>query len=180
MASTTPPVVSFNMKNSDPTGYNSSKQIKDTFTEKSDIFITEHFKWSEFACHDGTPVPDFLRPNVTMLCTNLEVIREAIQMPIMILSGYRTKEYNRILHLKDPQVSLVSQHLQGKAADISLGIVNVKGTLFKCPFDPVDLANLIESLIERELISEGGLGIYSNFIHYDIRSNKARWDFSGR
>ena len=38
--------------------------------------------------------------------------------------------------------------------------------------------DLIESLINEGELLQGGLGKYNNFTHYDIRKNKARWDYS--
>jgi hypothetical protein len=35
----------------------------------------------------------------------------------------------------------------------------------------------IEHLIINGDMLQGGLGIYNNFCHYDIRGKKARWDF---
>ena len=40
--------------------------------------------------------------------------------------------------------------------------------------------DVVESLISEGLISEGGLGLYKTFIHYDIRGTKARWDYRNR
>jgi uncharacterized protein YcbK (DUF882 family) len=142
--------------------------------------ISSHFTWKEFACHDGSPVPDFLRHNVTSLCQNLEIIRSVWNVPIVIFSGFRTKEYNRKLHEKDHSVSLISQHLLGKAADISVcKISRDEGKIHLAPISE-EVYFAIEKLIEEGKISEGGLGLYSNFVHYDIRGIKARWDFSNR
>lgn len=57
-----------------------------------------------------------------------------------------------------------SQHLTASAADIS-----AKG------YSPVHLANVIDELITKGKMKQGGIGIYPTFVHYDIRGTKARW-----
>ena len=75
--------------------------------------LTEHFSREEFACHDGTPLPEALVPDTIRLCKNLEVLRAALGKPITILSGYRSPEHNGAVNGADH-----SLHLVGKAADI--------------------------------------------------------------
>jgi uncharacterized protein YcbK (DUF882 family) len=60
-----------------------------------------------------------------------------------------------------------SQHLYAKAADIV-----VKG------YTPKQVHAKIEELTKAGKMTQGGLGLYKTFVHYDIRSTKARWDFS--
>lgn len=123
--------------------------------------ITEHFTWEEFACHDGTPVPEALQPNVIRLCGALEVIRARVGKPLRVLSGYRTPEYNS----SRPGTAKNSQHCQGKAADLAAtGIA------------PEVLKGVIANLIRDGLIPNGGLGLYEGFVHYDQRDGIARWD----
>ena len=43
---------------------------------------------------------------------------------------------------------------------------------------PVEVSKTIEELINKGDMLQGGLGIYSSFVHYDIRGIKARWDYS--
>ena len=40
---------------------------------------------------------------------------------------------------------------------------------------PKEVALVIEGLIEKGKMKQGGIGIYPNFTHYDIRNVKARW-----
>ena len=78
---------------------------------------------------------------------------------ITINSGYRSPKHNaKIGGAKN------SQHLTGKAADIA-----VQG------FTPKQVAEVIENLISQGKMTQGGLGVYSTWIHYDIRGTKARW-----
>lgn len=114
---------------------------------------SKHFKLEEFACKDGTPVPEEFYDNVQELMDNLEVIREHFGglYPMRINSGYRTPEYN-----KKVGGAAKSQHLTASAADIIMSIT------------PSILQDAIEQLQKDEKIKQGGLGRYSVFTHYDI------------
>lgn len=125
----------------------------------NDEMITQHFKRSEFDCHDNTIVPDCYMHNLRVLCDQLEVLRAILHRPIIINSGYRTKDYNKRIG-----GSPNSQHLLAKAADI-----RVKGITSH------QLSTIIEELINKKSMLEGGLGTYLTFVHYDIRGKKARW-----
>ena len=126
--------------------------------------LTKNFHLSEFACHDSnqTPVPDEYLDNVKLLAKNLQVLRDFIDQPIDLNSAYRTPEHNaRVGGGK------ASQHLLAKAGDINCNELS---------WTPRQIAKIIESLIELGLMSEGGIGIYPSFVHYDVRGEKARWN----
>lgn len=121
--------------------------------------LTENFNLIEFACKDGTQVPEKLIPNVLLLSQQLQVLRNHLGEPVRLNSGYRSPAYNaRIGGAK------ASQHLLAKAADIT-----VKSKT------PKQLAAIIEKLIAEKKMKQGGLGIYPGFVHYDVRGTKARW-----
>lgn len=121
--------------------------------------LTENFNINEFACKDGTPVPDELECNVIVLAQNLQILRDYLGEPLRLNSGYRTPEYNkRIGGAKN------SQHVLAKAADITAKSKT-----------PRQLANIIEKLIAAGQMKQGGIGVYPGFCHYDIRGTKARW-----
>lgn len=122
--------------------------------------ITEHFSREEFDCHDGTPYPkEWIADRLKPLCEALEEMRAIGTGPMHITSGYRTESWNHSVGgAKD------SQHVQGRAADIQL---------FGIP--PVVLHAAIERLIEEGKIPDGGLGLYSRWVHYDQRGSHARW-----
>jgi len=124
---------------------------------------TLHFQLSEFACKDGTPVPEKYYDNVWVLMQNLQVIRDYFGKPITINSGYRTEKHNASPKIKG---SKNSQHLLAKASDIV-----VKGV------SPLEVYQAIEKLIEQGKVKQGGLGLYKTFVHYDVRGVKARWNF---
>ena len=115
--------------------------------------ITPHFKLKEFACKDGTSVPEYLHYNMRMIASNLEVIRAFVGSPIIINSAYRT-----IAHNKAVGGAVQSQHLSCNAVDI-----HVKG------MQSEELYNIIKSLMQRRAVEQGGLFLYENFVHYDRR-----------
>lgn len=121
--------------------------------------ITKNFSLEEFKCKDGLDIPNDVIPNIIELANNLQVLRYAIGKPITINSGYRSPKYNaKIGGVKN------SQHVKGKASDLRVAGVT-----------PKELALIIEGLIEQGKMKQGGIGIYPNFTHYDIRGVKARW-----
>lgn len=122
--------------------------------------LTENFHIREFKCKDGTQVPNHLFSNVLELAKNLQFIRNEIGCRLSINSAYRHAAYNRKIG-----GSPNSQHLTAKAADL----VSQKHT-------PRQLRAIIERLIKEKKISEGGLGLYPSFVHYDIRGTKSRFN----
>lgn len=127
--------------------------------------LTENFNLFEFSCNNEskTPVPKKYLNNVRKLAENLQVLRYDIAKSINVNSGYRTPAYNK----KVGGVK-ASQHMTAKAADI-----HVKG------ISPKKLGERIKKLIEEGKMDKGGLGIYKNFVHYDIRGVNRRWYGSG-
>ena len=106
----------------------------------NDIFLSPHFKLSEFVVSetasrhgiDNTP-PEEAVENLRRLCQGtLEPLREALQLPVVITSGFRTKALNdRLAHSSER-----SQHMQGCAADFYVSCAaeprfKVQGSRFK-------------------------------------------------
>ena len=140
------------------------------------MYITPHFNWLEFQCHDGTDVPDALKPTVRRLCeTVLEPLRARWMAPLTVVSGYRTPHYNEVMRHAGHGMALHSRHMTGEAADIA----------------PVELGSLprltalVETMLRNgELPTLGGFGIYPRFVHLDIREKHpaghlARWIGAG-
>jgi uncharacterized protein YcbK (DUF882 family) len=121
--------------------------------------LTANFNISEFASNDGEAVPAKYLDNVKRLATNLQTLRDALGKPIHINSGYRSVKHNKTVGGKP-----YSQHLYAKAADI-----RVSG------LTPSQVKKKIESLIKDGKMTQGGIGLYNTFVHYDIRGTKARW-----
>ena len=125
--------------------------------------MTANFDISEFQCHCGCKMPADVHVNITKLANQLQILRNKISKPITINSAYRCKQHNENIG-GVPN----SQHVQGKAADIA-----IKGVA------PKNVAIIIEDLINKGDMLQGGLGVYNRFCHYDIRKTKARWDYRG-
>ena len=116
--------------------------------------LSDNFKVSEFACKDGSDVI-FIAPDLVDV---LQKIRNHFGKPVNINSGFRTDSYNK---RKDVGGATYSQHLYGTAADIRINGVA-----------PKNVASYAESLLS----GTGGIGIYKNFVHIDVRKNKSRWN----
>lgn len=115
------------------------------------IKISKNFYLHEFQCKDGSQLVMLDEA----LLQKLQELRDRIGLPIRINSGYRTPAHNKAIG-----GSPKSQHMLGKAADIS-----VNG------WTAVKLAELCETL------GFGGIGIYKaqGFVHVDTRAKKSRW-----
>jgi hypothetical protein len=89
------------------------------------IKLSPHFELREFTASatarkygiENIPTPE-AKANLRSLCVNtLEPLREEINLPVVITSGYRCKAVNeRITHH-----SAISQHMSGRAADFYIG-----------------------------------------------------------
>ena len=124
--------------------------------------MTKNFSKEEFDCNDGSEMPINIYHNMVKVANQLQTLRNYIGKPIQVNSAYRSEEYNASIGgVKN------SQHIMGRAADIV-----IKG------MTPIEVSKVIEELIDKGDILQGGIGIYSSFVHYDIRGNKARWNYS--
>ena len=121
--------------------------------------LTTNFHIREFKCKDGSKVPEALESNVKLLATQLQVLRDFIDIPITLNSAYRTEAYNASIG-----GSPKSQHKLAKAAD-----------LVTSKYTPNELAEIIKDLIKEGKMMQGGVGVYPSFVHYDCRGTEARW-----
>jgi len=123
--------------------------------------MTKNFSKEEFDCNDGSEMPINIYHNMVKVANQLQILRNHLGKPIQINSAWRSEEYNASVGgVKD------SQHIMGRAADITVRDLN-----------PTEVYNTIEELIEKGDMLQGGLGLYDTFVHYDIRGERARWDF---
>jgi len=125
--------------------------------------LTENFSLSEFRCRDGSDVPEEMMDHVKELAENLQVLRDFIQRPIIVISGYRSPKYNRKIG-----GARRSQHMLAKAADIV-----VRG------MTPDEVKAIIVQLIKEGKMKKGGIGLYTTFTHYDVRGANRRWYGTG-
>ena len=123
-------------------------------TKQGNVQVSRNFKVKEFACKDESDVV-FISPKLVVI---LQSIRDYYNKPVTINSGYRTAAYNKKI-----DGATYSQHTYGMAADIV-----VKGE------KPEDVA-----VIARKFLGDnkGGVGIYSTFIHVDVRETPSNWDY---
>jgi uncharacterized protein YcbK (DUF882 family) len=121
--------------------------------------LSENFYLNEFECKSGVVMPEKVLSNIKTLAIQLQVLRNALNASVTVTSGYRSPEHN-----KKVGGSPKSQHVEGTAADIK-----VSG------YTPKQVAAKIEELIEKGEMKQGGIGIYSTWVHYDFRGTKARW-----
>lgn len=138
-------------------------QATDLGPEFSKMQSTEpkgkYFHLTEFHCKDGTSVPPMYYGNLQKLIDNLDIIRENVGTSLHINSGFRSVPYNKRIGGVDG-----SCHTYAKAADLRP----------PSGWSSLKLAELIRNLINTGKIVNGGLGIYDNFVHYDIGSPR-RW-----
>jgi uncharacterized protein YcbK (DUF882 family) len=118
-------------------------------------YLSKNFKVKEFACSDGSD-PIFIAPELVEV---LQKIRDYFKSPVDVNSGFRTASFNKKLS-GAAGAALYSQHLYGTAADIK-----VRGV------KPALVAAYAEKLMPKK----GGIGIYSTFVHIDVRETRSRW-----
>lgn len=114
--------------------------------------LSTNFKVKEFACKDGSD-PIFVSPALVEV---LQSIRSHFGRAVTITSGYRT-----VAHNKKEGGATYSRHLYGMAADIKVSGVT-----------PKKVAAYVETLLP----NSGGIGVYKNFVHVDVRAARARWN----
>ncbi len=119
--------------------------------ETNNVVIAAYFNLSEFACSCCNLV--MLHPK---LLAKLVELRNTLERPVYITSGYRCFEYNQKVG------GIVnSYHCIGLAADIKVKDVNLITLLEVC-----------------ENIDFNGIGFYEkkNFLHLDVRpTRRVRW-----
>ena len=116
--------------------------------------ISKHFAYTELAC----PCCNQLLMDVRLV-EALEDLRQSLDRPFIINSGYRCSKHNEKVGGR-----LSSRHLQGLAVDISTK---------DWPAD--DLHFLVFSMTsytstDKEMNT--GIGIYQKHIHFDLRADR--------
>lgn len=110
--------------------------------------VGQHFKVREFACKDGSQVV-FIDEYLVFI---LDILRNKIEKPVYINSGYRTPEWN-----KKYNGAKYSYHMRGMAADIRVDGITAK-----------QLANKLNEIVPDEC----GIIVYKSWVHFDVRTGK--------
>ena len=130
-------------------------------------YLSPHFSLSEFtesatARKHGianVPPPEAVE-NLRSLCVHtLEPLREALQLPVVITSGFRTKALNDIL----AHASERSQHMQGQAADFYVSGPESRSEL---------LTKAFREILQNPKIDFDQLILYPSFIHVSYVSKE--------
>lgn len=117
--------------------------------------LTKNFHLNEFQSKDGAKMPAHCFANVAVIAVMLQAVRDYFNLPIIVTSGYRSKQHN-----KDVGGMENSHHLTGKAVDFKV---------YGIP--PIEVQRALNLLMLQGKILQGGLGVYPSFIHYDIRGH---------
>ena len=140
----------------------------------SNIYLSPHFSLKEMTDSqtavkygiNNSPPAEAVE-NLRALCVHtLEPLREALGLPIIITSGYRTKQLNHLL----VNHSVKSQHMNGQAADFYVGWNGQKNE------EPSRRELLIRAF--RQIITDDAIAfdqciIYPSFIHVSyVRSGR--------
>lgn len=125
-------------------------------------YASKNFRYDEFNCNDGTPVPKAAYPALRHLCRHyLEPLREK-HGSVYINSGYRHARYNARIGGAANSVHIYEAHPNAVAADHVCTNAN-----------PDQVASF------HVANNPGGLGRYSSFTHIDNRQRigwpSARW-----
>lgn len=126
--------------------------------------LSKNFVRSEFACKGGSECCGGSAPISYLLIDGLQELRDRVNRPIVVVSGFRCLTYNRKIGSND-----TSQHPKGRAADIRAPDMTVE--------------DLREFALDVGIFRAGGVGIYANrrrglksFLHVDVRPCVARWE----
>tara|TARA_R110000850_G_C9815426_1_gene451913 strand:+ start:432 stop:818 length:387 start_codon:yes stop_codon:yes gene_type:complete len=122
--------------------------------------LTKNFNKSEFESKDGSEMPNEVFYNIQKVANQLQILRNYLGRSIRVNSAYRSPKHNASIGgVKN------SQHVLGKASDIVVAGLTT-----------TEVYKVIEELIDKGDMLQGGLGLYNSFVHYDIRGSRARWD----
>ena len=128
--------------------------------------LSKNFSIKEFNCKCGKcEMPKEVLANVELVVIQLQAIRDHVGASVSINSAYRCESHN-----KASKGSKRSQHLLGKAADIT-----IKG------YNPDSVVCILEDMLTNPYLKGvdlGAIGRYNTFTHIDIRDSKQliMWD----
>lgn len=114
--------------------------------------VSKNFKRSEFKCKCGNCT--FEAVDVELLEV-LEDLRAWADGPITITSGNRCADHNSAVGGAPG-----SKHVSGIAADIKVADISTEE---------------VYRYLDSKYPNKYGIGLYDNWVHIDVRSEKARW-----
>lgn len=141
---------------------------------KDNTVLTPHFALREFtesatAMKHGianVPPPEAVE-NLRRLCIGtLEPLREKLQQPVVITSGFRCQQLNEII----VHASRKSQHMEGRAADFY--VAGIAGQARNEASHRELLIKAFRLIITDESIDFDQLILYPNFIHVSYVSKE--------
>ena len=126
--------------------------------------MTKNFNINEFKCKCGKcDVDELVYSNIVKVANNLQILRDYLNTPIRINSAYRC-----VLHNRRIGGSKYSQHILGKAVDITAD-----------GYTPDEVYEAVQKLRRDPRLKPirfQGIGRYNTFTHLDIRDNYTTWD----
>lgn len=128
--------------------------------------ISEHFSENEFRCKChakgfiGSGFCGGISKADPELIEVLEKIRANYNGKVVVKSGYRCKEYNKIC-----KGAPESKHCEGIAADIQ--VFNDMNVMVS--------PRAVAEYLDDEYPDKYGIGKYPYWVHIDVRKNRARW-----
>jgi uncharacterized protein YcbK (DUF882 family) len=133
------------------------------FKKGENAILSDHFNSTEFDCPcdsiDCTTQID------SDLIPKLEALRESVQAPLRINSGYRCQRYQDELRARGYETSLgPSTHSEGRAADVMSEDSRLSGAA-------------LEPLARQ--VGFRSVGVGHSWIHVDLRDDKDRhWEYT--
>lgn len=122
------------------------------------------FDWDEVVSDSevggvrNQPPPPALYSNILGCVRIANTLRETLQIPIQVSSGYRAPAYNKAVR-GDP----ASFHMQFKALDIYSQWASPKRI------------HMVLKQMQYEGLFKGGLKQYKTFVHFDTRGTNVTW-----
>ena len=114
--------------------------------------ITRNFSDHEFACQCGCGTGEINRDLVRVL----QEVSDNFKKPVTITSGIRCEKHNANVGGAE-----MSQHITGKADDFQVKDVE---------------PSVVYKWLTEQYPKTYGMGLYSRWVHLDVRQVKARWD----
>jgi uncharacterized protein YcbK (DUF882 family) len=127
--------------------------------------LSTHFTVEEFDCHNGVKVQRRDYNGLKVLCRiYLEPLRKKYG-PVKVMSGYRTRAYNRKIGGASRSYHVYTEH---DGNDQAVDIICARGT-------PRQWHSTAAWIRRNKRGGRGGLGLYGTFVHIDLRDFAANW-----